>query len=104
MPIDLRPVTGGVIDPATGKPAALRPSSTQKTDGRTAESDSVALTDTAARLKQAQAALASAAVIDAELVARVANQLAAGTYEIDAEHIAEKIIEMERQLASKSER
>lgn len=99
MPIDLRPVTGRVIDPATGKPAALRPSSPQKADGRTAESDSVALTEAAARLKQAQAALTSAAVVDTELVARVAAMLQAGTYEIDAEHIAEKIIEMERQLA-----
>lgn len=99
MPIDLRPVTGKAIDPAPGKPTALRPDASQKTDGRTAESDSIALTDAASRLKQAQAALASAAVVDTELVARVAGMLQAGTYEIDAEHIAEKIIEMERQLS-----
>ncbi len=104
MPIDLRSVTGRAIDPATGKPAALRPNSTQQTDDRSAESDSVVLTETAARLKQAQAALASAAVVDTELVARVAAMLQAGTYEIDAERIAEKIIEIERQLAPKEER
>lgn len=103
MPIDLRPVPGKVIDPATGKPAALRPNLPQQADGRTEASDSVALTDAAARLKQAQAALASAAVINTELVARVAGMLQAGTYEIDAEHIAEKIIEMERQLSRKGD-
>jgi negative regulator of flagellin synthesis FlgM len=102
MPIDLRPVTSKAIDPVTGKPASPHTSAPQRTDGRT-ESDSVALTDAAARLKQAQKALANTAVIDIELVTRVANQLAAGTYEIDAEHIAEKIIEMERQLSMKED-
>ncbi|GAB6067186.1 hypothetical protein JCM13664_05040 [Methylothermus subterraneus] len=97
MPIDLRPVTGKAIEPAPGKPQATRPSVSPRPENQT-ESDAVALTEAAARLKQAQAALASAAVVDTELVARVAQQLASGTYRIDAERIAEKIIEMERQL------
>jgi negative regulator of flagellin synthesis FlgM len=101
MPIDLRPVTSKAIDPATGKPQTRALSAAQESEKR-AESDAVELTDAATRLKQAQAALASAEVVDTERVARVAQQLALGTYEIDAERIAEKLIEMELELASKT--
>ncbi|XSG84381.1 MAG: flagellar biosynthesis anti-sigma factor FlgM [Methylohalobius sp. ZOD2] len=96
MPIDLRPITGKTIDPATDKSTVSRKHAPQNTDNRSRELDSVALTDTAAQLKQA---MASAAVINTTLIERVAGQLEAGTYEIDAEHIAEKMIEMERRLS-----
>ncbi len=101
MPIDLRPVIGQAIDLATGKPQARASSALQRSEDR-AEADSVELTAAATRLKQAQAALASVGVVDIERVARVAQQLAAGTYKIDAERIAEKLIEMELELASKT--
>ncbi|WP_022949434.1 flagellar biosynthesis anti-sigma factor FlgM [Methylohalobius crimeensis] len=96
MPIDLRPIIGKAIDPATDKSTVSRKHAPQNTDNRSRELDSVALTDTAARLKQA---MASGAVINTALIERVAGQLEAGTYEIDAEHIAEKMIEMERRLS-----
>ncbi|MCX8048205.1 MAG: flagellar biosynthesis anti-sigma factor FlgM [Methylohalobius sp.] len=102
MPIDLRSVTGKAVVPISDKSQTPRANALPKSEtGQTAEADSLALTDIASRLKQAQAALANAPVIDLELVARVANQLEAGTYEINAERIAEKIIEMERQLLEK---
>lgn len=97
MSIDLRTITGKLVDTAGG-PVAPRKTEAKKTSHQPPSSDSLALTDTVTRLKQAEQALGSGSVIDTALVARVAEALQAGTYEIDAERIAEKIIELESQF------
>jgi len=97
MSIDLRSVTGKVIDPAL-KPPGVKKEMRQQGGGDLPVSDSVEITDVASRLKQAAEAMATGAVIDTALVSRVADALQAGAYEINAERIAEKIIELEGQL------
>ncbi len=97
MSIDLRSVTGKAVDP-TAKPSASRKQARPQGDNKSPSSDLVELTDVAARLKQAEEAMVTGNVINTDLVARVAGALQSGTYEIDAEHIAEKMIEMERRL------
>ncbi len=97
MSIDLRSITGKVMDP-TLKTSAGKKEMPQQGKGKSPVSDSVEITDVATRLKQAAEAMASGALVDTDLVSRVADSLQAGTYEIDAERIAEKLIEMEGQL------
>jgi|GEM_PF-2000249 len=97
MSIDLRTITGKAVDPPA-KPSPSRKETRSQAGDSPPASDSVQLTDVAAKLKQAQEALAAGSVIDTDLVARVADALQSGSYKIDAEQIAEKMIEMERQL------
>ncbi len=98
MAIDLRTVTGKAVDPATGKPLSRQKTPAETSSESPAQADAVSLTDAATKLREASQAFVSEAVIDTALVARVASALNAGTYEIDAEQIAAKIIEMEAQL------
>ncbi len=98
MAIDLRTVTGKAIDPATGKPLPRQKAPARTNSESPPQADAVSLTETVEKLRDASKALASGAVIDTELVARVADALNAGTYAVDAEQIAAKMIEMERQL------
>ncbi len=97
MSIDLRSITGKTVDP-TLKPSAAGKEARQHGGERSSVSDSVQITDVATRIKQAAEAMATGVVIDTDLVSRVANALQSGTYEIDAERIAEKIVELEGQL------
>ncbi|BCX82916.1 negative regulator of flagellin synthesis FlgM [Methylomarinovum caldicuralii] len=96
MMINLRAVTGKP-EPANTGPRALRRLETQ-TGARQSDGDSLALTDAAARLKEAEQALSRAEVIDMARVTRVANALQDGSYQIDAEQIAEKLLELDSQL------
>lgn len=98
MAIDLRSVTGKAIDPVTGKSPSLRKAAPDSSESSVSQSDTVALTETAAKLREAGQTLVANSVIDSELVARVANALQSGDYEIDAERIAEKILELEKKL------
>ncbi len=97
MTIDLRALTGRAVDSAVGGPNAARKTEGKKNPQQTA-SDSVALTDMASRLMEAEQALGSGSVVDMALVSRVAQALQEGSYEIDAERIAEKILELESRL------
>ncbi|HEB78678.1 MAG TPA: flagellar biosynthesis anti-sigma factor FlgM [Methylothermaceae bacterium] len=102
MTIDLRAVTGRAIDSTTGGPSPTRKTESKK-NAQPSTSDSLALTDTVARLMEAEQALSSGSVIDMELVARVAQALQEGSYEIDAERIAEKLLELEHQLPAEAD-
>jgi negative regulator of flagellin synthesis FlgM len=75
---------------ATSSPAA------GATGGAT---DSVQITDTASRLITAEQALADVPVISQARVAKVSESLAAGTYKVSPERIANKLLQFERWLA-----
>lgn len=60
--------------------------------------DGVTLTDTALRVQEVERRLADAPVVDRERVAQIRQAISDGTYPIRAEHIAEKLIELERHL------
>jgi len=62
--------------------------------------DTVSLTQIARQLKEAENILASVPIVNVPRVEEIAQTLKQGDYSVDAEHTAEKIIELEEQLAS----
>jgi negative regulator of flagellin synthesis FlgM len=89
-PVDTKsaknPAVGRDAGPAT-KPAAPT------------VSDSVSLTDAAARLRRLEAALADHPVVDKQRVADIRQALADGSYQTDPERVADKLLALERDLA-----
>jgi negative regulator of flagellin synthesis FlgM len=63
-----------------------------------AASDSVNLTDTATRLQQLDELLAGAPEIDRARVEQLRQSISEGRYKMDAVHVAEKLIALERTL------
>lgn len=75
----------------------------QKTDSEKKEviksaegNDSIVITAMAQRIKKAFEASASVTIIDIDRVAAVKKALADGSYQVNAERIAEKMIEYEK--------
>ena len=60
--------------------------------------DSVQITDTASHLVTAEQALADVPVISQGRVTRISDSLAAGTYKISPERIANQLLQFERLL------
>ena len=60
--------------------------------------DSVQLTDTAARLAELQAEVASVDGVDIERVEAIRQQIADGSYQVDADRIADALMTMEQEL------
>ena len=60
--------------------------------------DSLKFTETAQDLKQAFAKLESVPVVNAERVKEARDAISAGTYTIDPEKIAEKMVQIEQSL------
>ena len=63
-----------------------------------AGADTVSLTGTAAKLRQLEAALSELPVADNERIDAVKRAVANGTYEIDPQRIAAKMLDFERSL------
>lgn len=68
--------------------------------GRPASSDTVTLTDTAARLRDLGNSLSALPVSDTQRVEEVKKTVEDGTYKVDAGRVANKIIELEKLLKS----
>ncbi len=66
--------------------------------GKSSTSDTVSVTDTAAQLTRAEAALAERPVVDAQRVESIKQAIAAGTYEVDAERVADRMVKFEADL------
>ena len=64
----------------------------------TKRADSVQLTDTASRLAELQAEVAGADGVDLNRVEAIRQQIADGSYEVDAERIADALMTMEKEL------
>jgi len=62
----------------------------------TAARDSVQLTDTATNLKRIEAKLADVPEIDQSRVDEIRQRLQANTYEVDAEQLAQKILQLDQ--------
>ena len=67
-------------------------SATQQETGVSSTTDSVSLTDTAARLQKLENTIASLPVVDAQRVEDIRGAIANGEYQIDAAGIAEKMM------------
>lgn len=98
---------------ATGKPAGTATNKTKNTQGgksvqssasqaASQDDDSVELTEEVSRIQQIEQSLASIPVVNAGRVKAVSNSLEDGSYRVDAEKVADKIIEMEQELDAKS--
>jgi len=57
--------------------------------------DSVSLTDTAARLQKVEASLADLPEVDNDRVATIQRAIADGSYQVDANRIADKMLSFE---------
>lgn len=71
-------------------------SNTGKAEASTA--DTVSLTGTAEKLRKLEAALSELPVADEERIEGIKRAVANGTYEIDAQRIADKMLDFERFL------
>ena len=60
--------------------------------------DSVQLTDTAAKLSELQAEVNAAEGVDLERVEAIREQIADGSYQVDADRIADALMTMEQEL------
>ena len=63
-----------------------------------ARADSVQLTDTAAKLAELQAEVSAADGVDLERVEAIRQQIADGSYEVDADRVADALMMMEKEL------
>ena len=85
---------------SAAKPATS--GATAKTGGasgaKPAQTDTVSLTDTAARLKELEMGLASQPVVDTQRVQSVQSAINDGTFEVDPDSVAEKMIDFESGL------
>jgi negative regulator of flagellin synthesis FlgM len=68
----------------------------------TSATDSVQITDTASYLVTAEQALSDVPVVNSARVAEISDSLAAGTYEISPERIANQLLQFERLLPEDS--
>ena len=64
----------------------------------TKSTDSVQLTDTASRLAELQAEVAAAKGVDIDRVEAIRQQIADGSYEVDADRVADALMTMEKEL------
>jgi negative regulator of flagellin synthesis FlgM len=86
------PATSGA-----GQRAAATPSQAAGATG--GATDSVQITDTASHLATVEQALADVPVINQARVGKASESLAAGTYKVSPERIANKLLQFERWLA-----
>lgn len=100
MAIDLRSVTNTPGKTGTTKTASVQTAGKPKASNHSGHGqvDSVKISLTSFSIQQAEQALASVPVVNANHVAEVSYALNHGDYEINAEQVAEKIIEHEQQL------
>lgn len=70
----------------------------QEETSQSAASDTVTLTDTAARLRDLGNALSALPASDTQRVAEVKKAVEDGTYKVDAGRVAHKMIELEKLL------
>ncbi len=79
-----------------GKTAAAPPAS-----GPTASTDRISLTETAARLQELDAMLANAPEVDPARVEALHQSISEGRYHVDSVHVADKLVDLERNLFDK---
>jgi negative regulator of flagellin synthesis FlgM len=100
----------GKINGVSNSPPASAPSragsssaATQsQSTGATSTADSVQITDTASHLVTAEQALSEVPVINQGRVAAISDALAAGTYEISPDRIANQLLRFEQLLPQDS--
>jgi negative regulator of flagellin synthesis FlgM len=103
-------VSGKISGVTNSPPTSAAPSSagqravanTSAAPSGTGATDSVQITDTASYLVTAEQALNDVPVVNSGRVAEISDSLAAGTYEISPERIANQLLQFERLLPEDS--
>ena len=84
-----------------GAAAGRNAQTSEKPTTNQSASDAVDLTDTSNAVRRAEQALASQPVVDSAKVNRLRDAIADGSYEIDPQRIADKLVDMESSLSGK---
>lgn len=104
MPIEINGLPITVLkNPKEGPQVEIgrnKPGTTQEETGKSASSDTVTLTDTAARLRALGNTLSTLPVTDTQRVEGVKKAIEDGNYTVDAGRVAQKMIEFEKLLKS----
>ena len=102
MAIEIKGVPNSLINPSGDnspvKGVQGEPTAAQQATGKPSTSDTVTITDTAAKLNRLETALAQVPVVDTQRVESIQRALANGTYEVSSERIADKLLGMEKDL------
>jgi negative regulator of flagellin synthesis FlgM len=94
-----------ITPPAAAKVSATKGKGAKKTDAPAAgASDSLTLTDSSTRVRALESQLASVDVTDAAKVAAVKAAIANGTFAVDAEVVADRLIEHTKETLRKRPR
>lgn len=102
MSINVRGATGKPASATTNKTKTAQTGKSAQTPGSSVASqddDSVQLTEEVSRIQQIEQSLASIPIVNAGRVKAVSDALEDGSYTVDAERVADKIIEMETEMA-----
>jgi negative regulator of flagellin synthesis FlgM len=92
--------TQPLVTPGSKSDAAGRADNAAKPPAPVSKSrDTVTLTDSARQLQKLEEAIAKAPVINAETVQAVKDALARGSIAVDAERVADKMLQFERDLS-----
>ena len=108
MPINFNNITNNNTPTKhTGEPKnitaidASNKKNTQLSGAATLSPDSINLTDSATRIKALEEQVARLPIVDTKKIEQIQNSINDGTYEINPERIAEKMIRFEKDLLSK---
>ncbi len=71
------------------------PSVEQNTNGRPSSADTVSLTETSSQLRSIESSLSALPVVDTQRVEAIKQSIADGSYQIDAQSVANKLIDFE---------
>ncbi|HEV2286316.1 MAG TPA: flagellar biosynthesis anti-sigma factor FlgM [Steroidobacteraceae bacterium] len=88
---------------AAGRPSAVTPVRDTVTGGGNAApapaTGEVHITDTAAQLASLEQSLRDSPAVDSAKVAQLSSAIEQGTYQVNSEHVATQLMQMERALA-----
>jgi negative regulator of flagellin synthesis FlgM len=79
---------------SAGNPAASRSSGAEPASPK----DTVSITQSGLLMSKLEEIVHSTRVVDSERVAALKDAIASGTYEIDDQHVADRLLELERDL------
>jgi len=74
------------------------PSVDQQANGRPSTADTVSLTETSAQIRSLENSLAELPVVDTQRVESIRQAIADGSYQVNAQTVADKLIDFEQTL------
>ena len=103
VPLRPRPAPAELASPNRRAEADKSSNASVSTDRPAPSGDTVQLTDSAARLQGVVQGLAAEPVVDTNRVAAVRQAISEGSYQVDSQRVAEKLIDFEVQRSGGSD-